>query len=254
MNFNSFALQFGTDLYRDQTSDGSRTYFGPYAIVGNSNSGTSNSAGTVQTGNTRLDAYTLGLNATHFLQNGIYFDALMQGTRFTNVTASSTQNANISTAGWGFAGSFETGIKFPIWKQVSLTPQAQVVFSSNNLGNASDAYGQITFARDNATKARIGLMLSSKEKEDDKLGSFWLRTSLWESFNSGTTTTFQSLYGVNPIAFNSVIGGRWLSVDGGFTARLSNSSYAFFNASLETSINNPTYQTVSGRFGIQTRF
>ena len=254
MNFNSFAVQFGTDLYRNQSNDGDRTYFGPYATIGNSNSSTSNTAGSVQTGNTRLDAYTLGLNATHFLNNGVYFDGLLQGTRFTNVSASSTQNANINTTGWGFAGSFETGAQIPVTGQVSITPQAQVVFTSNTLASTADAYGQINFKQDNATKIRLGLMLSGKATEEDKLGSFWLRTSIWESFNSGTSTTFQSLYGVNPITFNSTIGGRWLSVDGGFTARLSKSSYAFLNASLETSINNPTYQTVSGRFGIQTRF
>ena len=254
LNFNSVALQFGTDLYRNQGSDGSRTYFGPYATVGNSNTSTFNTAGSLQTGSAKLDAYTLGLNATHFIGNGVYFDGLLQGTRFANVTASSTQNADIKTNGWGFAGSLETGIQIPLSQKVSLTPQAQVVFSSNSLSNGSDAYGQINFQQDNSTRARLGLMLSGKETEGDKLGSFWLRTSIWESFNSSTTTSFQSLYGVNAVAFNSVIGGRWISVDGGFTARLSKSSYAFLNASVETSINNPTYQTVSGRFGVQTRW
>lgn len=254
LNFNSVALQFGTDLYRNQGSDGSRTYFGPYATIGNSNTSTFNTAGTLQTGSAKLDAYTLGLNATHFIGNGVYFDGLLQGTRFANVTASSTQNADIKTNGWGFAGSLETGIQIPLSQKVSLTPQAQVVFSSNSLSNTTDAYGQINFQQDNSTRARLGLMLSGKETEGDKLGSFWLRTSIWESFNNSTTTSFQSLYGVNAVAFNSVIGGRWISVNGGFTARLSKSSYAFLNASVETSINNPTYQTVSGRFGVQTRW
>ena len=254
LNFNSVALQFGTDLYRKQSNDGSRTYFGPFATIGNSNTSTFNTAGTVQTGNARLDAYTLGLNATHFMSNGVYFDGLLQGTRFANVSAYSTQNADMKTNGWGFAGSLETGIQIPLSQKISFTPQAQVVFNTNALSNTNDAFGQINFQQDNSTRARIGLMLSGKETEGDKLGSFWLRTSLWESFNNSTTTTFQSLYGVNPIAFNSVIGGRWLSVDGGFTARLTKSSYAFLNASLETSINNPTYQTVSGRFGLQTNW
>lgn len=254
LNINSVALQFGTDLYQNQGSDGSRTYFGPYATIGNSNTSTFNTAGTLQTGSAKLDAYTLGLNATHFIGNGVYFDSLLQGTRFANVTASSTQNADIKTNGWGFAGSLETGIQIPLSQKVSLTPQAQIVFSSNTLSNTTDAYGQINFQQDNSTRARLGLMLSGKETEGNKLGSFWLRTSIWESFNSSTTTSFQSLYGVNAVAFNSVIGGRWISVDGGFTARLSKSSYAFLNASVETSINNPTYQTVSGRFGVQTRW
>lgn len=83
LNFNTYALQFGADLYKNEEG-GSRTYVGPYVTIGGANGNTSNQAGTISTGSINgLQAYSAGLYATHFAQNGLYVDALAQGSKFS---------------------------------------------------------------------------------------------------------------------------------------------------------------------------
>jgi hypothetical protein len=81
----------------------------------------------------------------------------------------------------------------------------------------------------------------------------YLRASVWDVFQSGSNTTFQSLYGINPVSFQSQTASRWLAIDAQIGARLSQHTNVFINAGWENSLVG-TYQAISGRIGIQTRF
>ena len=253
MNFNAYALQFGVDLYRNERLDGSRTYVGPYATIGSANGGVSNQAGTTNTGNIGMQAYSLGLYATHFASNGLYVDALAQGSRYLRAQAISVENAQIQTQGTGFTGSLETGGRWHVNKKWIVSPQAQIVYDSIGMDNASDAYGQMNFAKDETSRGRLGIMLGHQDLKAKVPVFAYLRASVWDVFQSGSNTAFQSLYGVNPVNFQSQTGSRWLAIDAQFGARLTHHTSAFINAGWENSLVG-TYQAISGRIGIQTRF
>jgi outer membrane autotransporter protein len=253
MNFNAYALQFGVDLYRNERLDGSRTYIGPYATIGSANGGVSNQAGTSNTGNIGLQAYSLGMYATHFSSSGLYVDALAQGSRYLRAQAISVENAQIQTQGTGFTGSLEAGGRWHIDKKWIVSPQAQIVYDSIGMDNASDAYGQMNFAKDETSRGRLGVMLGHQDLKAKVPVFASLRASVWDVFQSGSNTAFQSLYGVNPVNFQSQTGSRWLAIDAQISAGLTQHTSAFINAGWENSLVG-TYQAISGRIGIQTRF
>ena len=254
MSFNTYALQFGVDLYRDEQEGGSRTYAGPYVTIGGANGNTTSQTGGVSTGNINgMQAYSLGLYGTHFANNGLYVDALAQGTRYLNANASSVLGAQVKTQGSGFTGSLEAGGRWNMTEKFILSPQAQIVYDAIGMNNTADAYGQVNFNKSEISRGRVGLLAGHK----DVLGSTpifaYLRANYWSVFNAGTSTTFVSPTGVNPVTFQSLTGSHWLGLDAEINARLTKSTNLFFNVGWDNSLMG-TYQAISGRIGLQTRF
>ena len=253
MNFNAYALQLGVDLYQNEQQGGSRSYIGPYVTIGSANANTSSQAGGISTGSINgMQAYSLGLYATHFAANGLYVDALAQGTRYLNAGASSVQGAQLRTQGSGFTGSLEGGGRWNFDKFL-ISPQAQIVYDAIGMNNATDAYGQVNFNKSELTRGRLGLLAGHK----DVIGSTpifaYLRASYWSVFNAGTSTTMASLYGVNPVTFQSQANSGWMTVDAELNARITKDTNLFLNLAVDNSLVG-TYQAYSGRIGLQTRF
>lgn len=254
LNFNAYALQFGVDLYKNEELAGSRSYIGPYVTIGGANGNSSNQAGTTSTGNLNgMQAYSLGLYGTHFAENGLYVDALAQGSRYLNASASSVQGAGLKTQGSGFTGSLETGGRWNLTEKFLISPQAQIVYDAIGMNNASDAYGQINFNKSEISRGRVGILGGHKDTVGNTPIFAYLRANYWSVFNAGTSTTFQSLYGVNPLTFQSQTGSRWLALDAEVNARITKSTNLFLNLGWENSLVG-TYQAISGRVGLQTRF
>ena len=253
MNFNAYALQLGVDVYQNEEQGGSRSYVGPYVTIGSANANTSSQAGSISTGSINgMQAYSFGVYGTHFSANGLYVDALAQGTRYLNAGASSVQGAQLRTQGSGFTGSLEGGGRWNIDKFL-ISPQAQIVYDAIGMNNATDAYGQVNFNKSELTRGRLGLLAGHK----DVIGSTpifaYLRASYWNIFNAGTSTTMASLYGVNPVTFQSQANSRWMTVDAELNARITKDTNLFLNLAVDNSLVG-TYQAYSGRIGLQTRF
>ena len=253
MNFNAYALQLGVDIYQSEEQGGSRSYVGPYVTIGSANANTSSQTGAISTGSINgMQAYSIGLYGTHFAANGLYVDALAQGTRYLNAGAGSVQGAQLRTQGSGFTGSIEGGGRWNVDKFL-ISPQAQIVYDAIGMSNATDAYGQVNFNKSEMTRGRLGLLAGHK----DVIGSTpifaYLRASYWSIFNAGTSTTMASLYGVNPITFQSQANSRWMTVDAELNARITKDTNLFLNLAVDNSLMG-TYQAHSGRIGLQTRF
>ena len=253
MNFNAYALQFGVDIYQNEEQGGSRTYVGPYVTIGSANANTSSQVGGIATGSINgMQAYSLGLYGTHFATNGLYVDALAQGTRYLNAGASSVQGAQLRTQGSGFTGSIEGGGRWNVDKFL-ISPQAQIVYDAIGMNNATDAYGQVNFNKSELTRGRLGLLAGHKDVVGSTPIFAYLRASYWNVFNAGTNTTFASLYGINPTTFQSQANSRWMTIDAEVNARITKDTNLFINLAVENSLVG-TYQAYSGRIGLQTRF
>jgi outer membrane autotransporter protein len=253
MNFNAYALQFGVDVYQNEEQGGSRSYVGPYVTIGSANANTSSQAGAISTGSINgMQAYSLGLYGTHFAANGLYVDALAQGTRYLNAGAGSVQGAQLRTQGSGFTGSIEGGGRWTVDKFL-ISPQAQIVYDAIGMNNATDAYGQVNFNKSEMTRGRLGLLAGHKDVVGSAPIFAYIRASYWSIFNAGTSTTMASLYGINPITFQSQANSRWMTVDAELNARITKDTNLFLNLAVDNSLMG-TYQAYSGRIGLQTRF
>ena len=253
MSFNAYAVQFGVDVYSNEGQGGSRSYAGPYVTIGSANANTSSQATGISTGSIKgMQAYSLGLYGTHFAANGLYVDALAQGTRYLNVGASSVQNAQIKTQGSGFTGSLEAGARWNINKLL-ISPQAQIVHDTISMNDANDDYGRVSFKRSELTRGRLGLLAGHRGAIGVTPIFAYLRVSYWGIFNAGTSTSMASLYGVNPVPFQSQANSRWMTLDTEVNARLTKTTNLFINFAVENSLVG-TYETYSGRIGLQTRF
>ena len=253
MNFNAYALQLGVDVYQNEEQGGSRSYVGPYVTIGSANANTSSQSGGISTGSINgMQAYSLGLYGTHFASNGLYVDALAQGTRYLNAGAGSVQGAQLRTQGSGFTGSIEGGGRWNVDKFL-ISPQAQIVYDAIGMNNATDAYGQVNFNKSEMTRGRLGLLAGHKDVIGSTPVFAYLRASYWSIFNAGTSTTMASLYGVNPITFQSQANSRWMTVDAEVNARITKDTNLFLNLAVDNSLVG-TYQAYSGRIGLQTRF
>jgi outer membrane autotransporter protein len=254
LNFNAYAIQFGVDVYQDHQTDGSSTYIGPYATIGSANAKTSNSTGAVSTGSINgLTAYSFGLSATHFASNGLYLDALAQYSRYLRVQGASFQNAQLESQGTGLTGSIETGARWYLKENFFISPQMQVVYDSIGLENSADQYGQVLFNKSEISRGRVGLMFGQRNLSASVPLYAHLRASYWGVFNPGTSTTFQSLYGANPVTLDSQTGSKWLAVDGQINASITKLTDLFVNLGWENSLVG-TYKAWNGRIGVQTRF
>lgn len=253
MNFNAYALQLGVDVYQNEEQGGSSSYVGPYVTIGSANANTSSQSGGISTGSINgMQAYSLGLYGTHFASNGLYVDALAQGTRYLNAGAGSVQGAQLRTQGSGFTGSIEGGGRWNVDKFL-ISPQAQIVYDAIGMNNATDAYGQVKFNKSEMTRGRLGLLAGHKDVIGSTPVFAYLRASYWSIFNAGTSTTMASLYGVNPITFQSQANSRWMTVDAEVNARVTKDTNLFLNLAVDNSLVG-TYQAYSGRIGLQTRF
>jgi outer membrane autotransporter protein len=254
LDFDVSALQFGADLYKKTASDGAKSYIGTYATIGKGNGDTSNQAGTVSTGSLHdFQAYSVGIYATNFAANGWYVDALAQGTRYLDVGATSVYGASIQTQGTGWTGSLEVGQRWLVSDKILVVPQAQLVYETVRMNDAIDDYGIIQFNKNNTGRARLGLLTQYKDDTQSTPFSGAFRVNYWHTLNESNQTTFSSLYGVNPVSFDSTTPTDWLELDASLTVKLTQSTQLFVNVGWEDAPAS-TYRAYSGRIGIQSAF
>jgi len=251
----AYAAQLGADLYRKYSSEGALTVAGPFVTFGQTSGKTFNANGDVFTGNTLMQGYSFGLNATHFAATGIYVDGVLQGTRFVGARANSIMGTSINTTGWGLAASLETGWKLNVSQRFSVTPQAQVWLVSNKFSDTGDTFSRIGMPTDTSTVGRVGVKLSydtSDGKGPDT--SAWLRVSGLSTMSGrNMQTVFQNTQGQFGQGYNGQSPNSWMTVDAGLNVKTGKNSQIYLNIGYDTSLSN-RYQGVYGRAGVQFAF
>ena len=251
----AYAAQFGVDLFRRSTPEGGLTVAGPFVTFGQTSGNTFTSNGEARTGNTLMQGYSFGFNATHMAANGIYVDGLVQGTRFVGARANSIMDTSINTTGWGLAASVESGWRLPVSQRFSVTPQAQVWLVSNKFSDTGDALSRISLPTDTSTIGRIGVKLSydtSDGKGPDT--SAWVRLSGLSTLSGrNMQTVFQNTQGQFGVGYNSQSPTSWMTVDAGLNVKTGKNSQLYLNIGYDTSLSN-AYQGIYGRAGMQFAF
>ena len=251
----TFAIQLGRDVYRHQSEDGAQTFFGPFFTFGQASGNTFSSNGSFKTGNTLLQGFSLGLNATHMTSQGWYVDAVLQGTRFTGMRVNSVLGASMNTTGWGLTASVETGWRFGLSERVSLTPQAQLIYNNSQFNDTADIYAPIGIANDASTIGRIGVKLAyDSTQQDGPRTQAWLRLSGLSTLNGrNPQLSFKNPYGSDSVPFSAQTPANWMSIDAGLNVQISTNTQLSFNLGYDTSITG-AYNGVFGQLGLQVDF
>ncbi len=193
-------FQSGIDLWHGEWIPGHRDAAGVYFGYANANVDVSglvtNAAATgfvqSKTGSLNLDAWSGGAYWTHYGPGDWYLDAVAQATHYQG--AASTQFASLSTTGFGFLTSLETGypIHLPMFGPgFVLEPQAQIVWQHVSFDDANDGLGEVALGTTSGASGRIGLR--GKWTIADGSGQVWqpyVRANLWRDWGAQATTVF----------------------------------------------------------------
>ncbi|CDM87648.1 autotransporter outer membrane beta-barrel domain-containing protein [Xenorhabdus bovienii] len=242
--YNMFRAQVGMDRRFYENNQGSVTggIFLQYSNI-DANVGSVHGEG-----NIRANGYTLGTTSTWYGKNKFYLDGLAQMTYFDNDLNSKTagQSLGNSKSALGYALSLEAGQELDLNQAWSLTPQAQLVFSSINMNGFHDPFGaKIHFDRSESLKFRVGTTIDYRQKA----------THLYGFFNINQEVLGRNdLTNVADVAFISGNDRTW--GDGGAGGSYSwdnGKSFVYGQASANTSLNNfaDSYE-LKAKIGIKT--
>ncbi|WP_079210842.1 autotransporter outer membrane beta-barrel domain-containing protein [Brucella pituitosa] len=157
-NINSVILQAGLDGQFYENDKG-RVIAGLTGQYGNAHSNIDNRTGD-GSGTIDTQAWGLGATATFYGNNGFYLDAQAQANWYDSDLDVDAVNRGLARGnkGFGYALSLEAGQHVTLDENWSLTPQAQLMWSTVDFDSFTDSYGaRISSHEGDNLNARVGL-------------------------------------------------------------------------------------------------
>ncbi|MFD1792292.1 autotransporter outer membrane beta-barrel domain-containing protein [Ochrobactrum teleogrylli] len=197
-DINTVIMQAGVDgqFYEDESG---RLIAGITGQYGNGRARTSSNFDDVNGGGElNTQGWGLGATITWYGNDGFYVDGQAQANwyktdlRFGGGNNGLTNDNN----GFGYAFSVESGKRFDIDENWSLTPQAQLMFSSVDFDTFSDSYGATVSNRDgNSLNGRLGLAANyanSWQGADSRMvnANVYGIANLYQEFLGGTSINY----------------------------------------------------------------
>ncbi|WP_235916894.1 autotransporter family protein [Brucella anthropi] len=145
-------------------------------------------------GEIRTDGYGIGGTLTWYGESGFYVDAQVQATWYDSDLGFDGGNATLTNSnhGFGYALSVEGGKRIALDPAWSLTPQAQLVWSSVDFDDFSDVFGaDVRLDRGRSLQGRLGLALDHQNSWYNANGlidrtRLYAITNLYYEFLEGT--------------------------------------------------------------------
>ena len=243
-------IQFGVHLFRDHLNT-----FGVSFGYGHIASTVATVYGEGRAGSTSMDAYSLGAYWTHRRPSGWYVDTVLQATHYGAVNATSVLGERLSTKGWGFAASLETGYPIVLGAGWSITPQMQAIYQTLGFDSGADRFGQVRYGDTSTVFGRAGARLARDFAiEDGRKVTAWARVNYWHTFGGNARTTFTNLAGGYPVTLGTGLGGSWMQFGIGASGQLTQSLSLFATADYNLTVANGSGQSYTGRVGLQMRW
>lgn len=209
-------------------------------------------------GNIDTTGYGLGGTLTWYGNNGFYLDAQGQVTWYDSDLYSDTLRQGLADGndGFGYALSLEAGKRIALDENWTLTPQAQLTWSSVDFDSFTDPYGaRVSLDKGDSLKGRLGLALGHERSWKDEAGQtsraqVYGIVNLTNEFLNGTRVD------VSGTKFDSRADRLTGGIGLGGTYSWANDKYAVFGeVSADTSLENfaDSYD-VGGTLGLRVKF
>ncbi|KAA9353283.1 autotransporter outer membrane beta-barrel domain-containing protein [Ochrobactrum quorumnocens] len=167
---NIFRMQAGLDTVLTQTASGT-LIGGVTAHYTHGRTGTHSVHGDVEIS---TDGYGFGGNLTWYGENGLYLDGQGQVTWYRSDLHSLLANTGLTrdNGGFGYALSVEGGQRIAIDPAWSVTPQAQLAYSSVDFDNFVDVFrAPILLERGDSLQGRLGMTLDYQSSWQNSQGT-----------------------------------------------------------------------------------
>ncbi|MFD2651632.1 autotransporter outer membrane beta-barrel domain-containing protein [Brucella rhizosphaerae] len=208
-----------------------------------------------------IDGYGFGGTLTWYGQNGFYVDGQAQATWYKSDLFSHTMDQGLANGNdaFGYVLSVEAGQRFDINQNWSLTPQAQMAYSSVDFDSFNSVFksgsAHVSLGKADSLKTRLGI---SADYQNSWIGSdgkavrsnVYGIANLYHEFLDGTDV---NVSGVNLASEND---RTWGGLGAGGTYSWANDKYALYGeVSLNTSLSNfADSYSIGGTSGFKIAF
>lgn len=236
-NQNVFKMQAGVDGLLTETENGTIIggVFTQYAH------GKSKTYSIYGDGEISTDGYGVGGTLTWYGNEGFYVDGQAQVTWYNSDLSSVLARRGLvdGNDGIGYALSIESGKRFAIDPEWSVTPQAQLVYSSIDFDDFTDTFGaSVSLDKGDSLQGRLGITLDHENSWQNASGTtnrahVYGIANLYYEFLEGTKVD------VAGISFASEKERLWGGVGVGGTYNWNDDKYSIYGESLiNTSLSN----------------
>ncbi|UPA27416.1 autotransporter outer membrane beta-barrel domain-containing protein (plasmid) [Shinella oryzae] len=202
--------------------------------------------------------YGLGGSLTWYGDTGFYVDAQANATWYDSELFSAAAGRSLVAGndGFGYALGLEAGKQVALGGNWSLTPQAQLTYSSIDYDDFRDVFGSdVALARSHDLKGRLGISADYEDRwKDDanqtsRLHAYGI-ANLYYNFQSEARTTLSG------VSLSSEPEALWGGIGLGGTYSWGNDRYALYGEALvDTSLRNfGDSHALTGRMGFNMRF
>jgi outer membrane autotransporter protein len=209
-------------------------------------------------GDINVDGYGFGGTLTWLGDNGLYVDGLAQATWYETDLNAAKRSLADGVDGFGYAVSVETGKRIAIDPHWTITPQAQLTWSSVDIDSFTDSFaeaGHVSQDDDESLKGRLGIAA--------EYGNGWMgadgkkvQTNVYAIANLYHEFMDGSKVDVSGVRFSSENDSTWGGIGTGGTYSWADGKYAVFGeVSVDTSLENfaDSYK-VNGNLGMKVKW
>ena len=243
-----WGMQVGQDLVADTQSNGHRNHYG--VLLGFSRAtGDVNGFALAQqgfgVGSLQVNAYDLGGYWTHVAPSGWYTDAILMGSALT-VRTSANDNVRGSANGKAVTGSVEAGLPIPLAQNLTLEPQAQLVWRWTSLNTFNDGASDVSWNNGNTFLARAGARLQWSFTSGGVNWKPYLRLNVLRSFGADDKTTFSG-----STTIGTQVGQTAGQIGAGLVAQITQRASAYATVSYLTNLGGEHQRTLMGNAGVR---
>ncbi|GGA91021.1 autotransporter [Brucella endophytica] len=250
----TYKMQAGVDGKLYETEAGS-LIGGVTVHYGNAKADIESASGN---GSVDIDGYGVGGTLTWYGDNGLYVDGVAQATWYKSDLGSDTLGTALveDNDGFGYALSVETGKRIAIDQNWTITPQAQLSWSSVDFDSFTDQFGVgVSQDADESLKGRLGIAA--------EYGNGWMgadgkkvQTSVYAIANLYHEFMDGSVVDVAGVSFASQNDRTWGGIGTGGTYSWADGKYALYGeVSVDTSLENfaDSYK-LNGNLGLKVKW
>lgn len=243
-----WGMQVGQDLYADTQSNGHRNHYGVLLgfsrAVGDVNGFALAHQG-LGVGSLQVNSYDLGGYWTHVAPSGWYTDAILMGSALA-VRTSANDSVRGSANGNALSGSVEAGLPIPLAQNLTLEPQAQLVWQWTSLNSFNDGASDVSWNHGNTFLGRVGARLQWSFDANGVNWKPYLRLNVLRAFGADDKTTFGG-----GTTLGTQIGQTAGQIGAGLVAQVTKRASAYATISYLTNLGGEHQRTLMGNAGVR---